>query len=194
MEAGTLDMLQASGVSCAMSGALWIEPSKLSHTLTSVTAQHGHTELFDAPPVLRLSRYVSKEYLEQVHWQSEAFKTVRAQLAVQQGFCVTIQGLLQVQCLLDCHALSCIVFCTEPSGTCLLQLVVMMRSLVPRTVRTKWSGRSRRCSSTMRPTSGSCPSETLRYNASAGEVLASKLVAKALPTVALQHVARPPGA
>lgn len=46
----------------------------------------------------------------------------------------------------------------------------------------------------MRPTWASCPSETLRYNASAGEVLASKLVAKALPTVALQHVARPPGA
>lgn len=103
MEAGTFVMLQASGVSCAMSGALWIEPSKLSHTLTSATAQHGHTEFFDAPPVLRLSRYVSKEYLEQVHWQSDAFKTVRAQLAVQQGFCVTIQGLLRSECLLDCH-------------------------------------------------------------------------------------------
>lgn len=67
------------------------------------TAQHGHTGFCDAPPVLRLSRYVSKEYLEQVHWQSEAFKTVRAQLAVQQGYCVTILGLLQVQRLLDRH-------------------------------------------------------------------------------------------
>ena len=131
--------------------------------LTSATAQHGHTEFFDAPPVLRLSRYVSKEYLEQVHWQSDAFKTVRAQLAVQQGFCVTIQGLLRAECLLDCHvccALSCIVSCTEASGMCLLRHVVMMCSLVPRTVRMEWSGRSRRCSSTMRLTSGSCPSET----------------------------------